>query len=140
MCCSSFLLIIACVAVSFLLKIGNCMCCSFFSFDNCMCCSFFSFKKLVIACVVSSFLFVFSLFLAKEFFLQTLVKRKFVSQANMIFLQRVLMFFASVAAAKVVLLHVMLHLALLSMLLNFANRGHDVLNCAIVVGVAFLLA
>jgi hypothetical protein len=47
MCCSffSFLKIGNCMCCSFFsfLKIGNCMCCKFFSFDNCMCCSFFSF-------------------------------------------------------------------------------------------------
>ncbi len=48
-------------------------------------------------------------------------------------LQRILMTLASISAARLVWNRVKLPIALFSMLANFANRGHDVLNCAVVI-------
>ena len=62
-----------------------------------------------------------------EFFLQTLVKKKYLSQSNMLKLQVVLMTAATIAAVYV-LQHVSILISCLSVFLNFTNRGHDVFN------------
>lgn len=62
-----------------------------------------------------------------EFFLQTLVKKDYLSQQNMLFLQKVLMAAATIAALRV-LGHVKIGIAVASLVLNFSNRKHDVLN------------
>lgn len=62
-----------------------------------------------------------------EFFLQTLVKKGYLSQQNMLFLQKILMAAATIAAIRV-LGHVKIGIALVSLVLNFSNRKHDVLN------------
>jgi hypothetical protein len=62
-----------------------------------------------------------------EFFLQTLVKKKYMQQSTMLTLQVVLMT-ASTIAALYVLRYVNIALAMASLVLNFTNRGHDVLN------------
>ena len=68
-----------------------------------------------------------------EFFLQTLVKRKYMTQTMLIRLQVLLMLVASVAAFSVLRV-VRPSVALLSLLLNMCHRGHDVAN-TVVVGV-----
>ena len=70
-----------------------------------------------------------------EFFMQTLVKRRYMSQRWMFMLQQVLML-VSTAAALQVLQAVRLLPAALSFALNFARRGHEVSNGCIVVAVA----
>ena len=67
-----------------------------------------------------------------EFFLQTLVKRKKLKQSYMLGLQNLLMLCSSVAAVPI-LLHVNIVVAFLSLVLNFCNRKHDVLNGALVI-------
>lgn len=62
-----------------------------------------------------------------EFFLQTLVKKKYMAQQTMLLLQVILMTAASIAAVYV-LRHVNIALAMASMVLNFTNRGYDLLN------------
>lgn len=62
-----------------------------------------------------------------EFFLQTLVKKKYMLQSTMLNLQIVLMTASSIAAVYV-LRYVNILVALLSLFLNFTNRNHDVLN------------
>ncbi|KAJ1441116.1 hypothetical protein B484DRAFT_322662 [Ochromonadaceae sp. CCMP2298] len=66
-----------------------------------------------------------------EFFLQTLVKKRYMMQTTMLRLQ-VLLMLASTIAALYVLVHVNILLALVSLLLNFANRGYDFANTMIV--------
>lgn len=71
-----------------------------------------------------------------EFFLQTLVKKKYMSQQTMLNLQMVLMSAATIAALYV-LQYVSTAVALLSVFLNFTNRGHDVFNTMAIL-VAFI--
>jgi hypothetical protein len=66
-----------------------------------------------------------------EFFLQTLVKKRYMMQTTMLRLQ-VLLMLASTITALYVLVHVNILLALVSLLLNFANRGYDFANTMIV--------
>lgn len=73
-----------------------------------------------------------------EFFLQTLVKKRYMAQATMLRLQQLLMA-ASSAAALRVLRGVSLPLAALSLALNFMHRGHDFANTAVLVALAFAL-
>lgn len=63
-----------------------------------------------------------------EFFLQTLVKRRYMKQNTMLGLQLILMSASSVAGLNLLLLSVDLRLATLSLVANFANRHHDFLN------------
>ena len=67
-----------------------------------------------------------------EFFLQTLVKKKHMTQDMMLALQKVLMTEATLVALYV-LKRVNLLVALSSLALNFLNRKHDVTNCLIIV-------
>lgn len=62
-----------------------------------------------------------------EFFLQSLVKRQVLTQRNMMVLNGLLMISASLAS-NVVLGQVKLEAALISLVLNFWNRGHDLGN------------
>jgi hypothetical protein len=76
-----------------------------------------------------------------EFFLQTLVRRKAITQRTMLQLQGVLMT-ASALCVWGVLSHVRLLAALLSLVANFGNRKHDVLNTlfvALVIGSTVVL-
>lgn len=68
-----------------------------------------------------------------EFFLQTLVKKKYLLQSTMLCLQQLLMF-ASTLAAIFVLGHVKLSIALLSCVMNLVNRKFDFLNMCIIYG------
>ena len=77
-----------------------------------------------------------------EFFLQTLVKRKVLSQRDMMVLQKILMTAASLSAMKVLFGNhweqavVRPELCVLSLVLNFIHRHHDVSN-TIGIAVAF---
>jgi hypothetical protein len=62
-----------------------------------------------------------------EFFMQTLVKKKYMPQATMLQMQKVLMS-ASTLAALWVLQRVSVPVAVTSCLLNFVHRKHDVAN------------
>ena len=66
-----------------------------------------------------------------EFFLQTLVRRKMLAQSHMLLMNATLMAASSLAALPV-LRGVRLELAALSLALNFAHRGHEVANTAVV--------
>lgn len=66
-----------------------------------------------------------------EFFLQTLVKRRYMQQRSMLVLNQLLML-ASTIAAVGVLGGVSAPLALFSLSLNFARRGRDFSNAALV--------
>ena len=66
-----------------------------------------------------------------EFFLNSLVKRGVLSQRYMMILNGLLMCSASLAAICAVN-SVRLEAAVLSLLFNFGNRGHDVINTLIV--------
>jgi len=64
-----------------------------------------------------------------EFFLQSLVKRRdVISQRSMLFVNVLLMVSSSLAASSAVFVAVRWDAALVSFLLNFGNRGHDVVN------------
>ena len=63
-----------------------------------------------------------------EFFLQSLVKRGVISQKVMMALNGLLMASASAAAVGAVFGRVKLEAAVISLLLNFSNRGHDIVN------------
>jgi len=62
-----------------------------------------------------------------EFFLQTLVKRRYMGQSTMLFLQKVLMLASTLAAFRV-LQHINFILSLCSLVMNFMYRNQDVLN------------
>ena len=71
-----------------------------------------------------------------EFLLQTLVKRHVLSQRNMMVLQLLLIVSSSIASIDAVLLGIVRwDVAMLSVFLNFVNRGFDVLNT---LGIAIL--
>ena len=64
-----------------------------------------------------------------EFFLQSLVKRRdVISQRSMLLMNALLMASSSLAASSAVFGAVRWEAALISVLLNFRNRGHDVVN------------
>jgi hypothetical protein len=75
-----------------------------------------------------------------EFFLQTLVKKGYLTQTRMLFLQKVLMTASSIAAISV-LRYVNILIALLSLWLNFVHRKHDVYNtmlaCCLYLGLCY---
>lgn len=73
-----------------------------------------------------------------EFFLQSLVKKRYMSQFMMLFLQHLLMAASSFAAVSV-LQRVDLILALMSMLLNFSNRQRDMMNMITLIEYAAVL-
>ena len=66
-----------------------------------------------------------------EFFLQTLVKKKYMKQSHMINLQRLLMLVSSISALRV-LVFVQIIPSLVSLFLNFTRRNHEVTNFVIV--------
>jgi hypothetical protein len=69
-----------------------------------------------------------------EFFMQTMVKRNVIDQSTMLWFQRFLMAAASLGA-MVVLKYVPIWIFLLSLVLNFVHRHHDVVNT---MGIAIL--
>lgn len=73
-----------------------------------------------------------------DFFLQTLVKKKYLRQERMLALQQVLMLASSVAAIDV-LKRVNVASAVCSLVLNFVNRKHDVVNTMVVALAAIAL-
>ena len=72
-----------------------------------------------------------------EFFLQSLVRRRVLSQTVMLAANRWLMLISSVAAVQAVLQHVRWDVCALSLTLNFLNRYHDVTNTLALAAVAF---
>ena len=74
-----------------------------------------------------------------EFFLQTLVKRGYLPQPALLWLQQVLMC-VSTFAAFAPLRHVLLWPALLSLGLNFARRHREMSNTLCVLAAALLCA
>lgn len=73
-----------------------------------------------------------------EFFLQTLVKKKFMSQSLMLFMQKVLMF-ASTISALPVLQHVNIYISILSLILNLIHRGKDMINVGVIVFIIYII-
>lgn len=73
-----------------------------------------------------------------EFFLQTLVKKGYLAQQSMLNLQMVLMT-ASTIAALYVLHYVSLGVAVVSVFMNFTNRGHDVVNTMLILALFLFL-
>lgn len=73
-----------------------------------------------------------------EFFLQTLVKKSIMTQSQMLTFQKILMS-ASTIAAMMILRHVHLGIAMLSLIANFINRKHDVLNTMLIAVLYVLL-
>lgn len=69
-----------------------------------------------------------------EFFLQTLVKKQYMSQSTMLTLQKILMTAASFSSVSVLSV-VSIPVALASLVLNFVNRKHDVENTLFVAAV-----
>ena len=63
-----------------------------------------------------------------EFFLQRILKRGVLSQHRMMMMNGLLMASSSLAAVKAVFGRVRVETALVSLLLNFTNRHHDILN------------
>ena len=73
-----------------------------------------------------------------EFFMQTLVKRHYMSQGWMLLLQQCLMLVSTLAALSVLSV-VRPLLCVLSFGLNMTRRGSEVSNCAAVLAVAAVL-
>lgn len=74
-----------------------------------------------------------------EFFLQTLVKKGYMSQRTLVFLQLLLMSVSSIVAVEILVRYCDFRLGLLSLVLNFTNRKMEMTNLAIVAGVAYVL-
>lgn len=74
-----------------------------------------------------------------EFFLQSLVRRRVLSQAVMLALNRWLMCVSSLAAINAVLWIVRWDLCALSLVLNLMHRYHDLANTLLIAAVAFVL-
>jgi hypothetical protein len=74
-----------------------------------------------------------------EFFLQTLVKKGYMSQSTLIFLQLLLMSVSSVVAVEILMKYCDLRLGFLSLVLNFTNRKREMTNVALVIGAAYFL-
>eukprot|EP00047_Mylnosiga_fluctuans_P008551 m.259168 g.259168 ORF g.259168 m.259168 type:complete len:388 (-) comp22207_c0_seq1:229-1392(-) len=70
-----------------------------------------------------------------EFFLQTLVKKKFMAQSQLLWLQKVLMTAATLGTLPI-LARTNAGVALGSLAANFANRRHDLANTALVCALA----
>jgi hypothetical protein len=73
-----------------------------------------------------------------EFFLQTLVKKKYMSQLYLIRLQWVLMLASSMSAGFVLVYYVRWGVGICSHLLNLVNRGHDLANTCLVLAGALV--
>jgi hypothetical protein len=73
-----------------------------------------------------------------EFFLQTLVKKRYLAQQHMLVLQHLLMLAASLSALTT-LSYVSAVVALSSMVLNFVHRKHDLINTVGLAGTAAVL-
>lgn len=76
-----------------------------------------------------------------EFFLQALVKKRYIKQKFMLFLQKILMS-ASTIAALFVLQYCNFYICLLSVILNFTTRilftpYHDVINILIIISIYY---
>ena len=76
-----------------------------------------------------------------EFFMQTLVKKGVITQRTMLLMQRLLMSVSTLAAVRLLALEHLLP-PLLSLILNFTNRGHDVMNtmCVLLLYISLPLA
>jgi len=74
-----------------------------------------------------------------EFFLQTLVKKKRMQQAHMLWLQKLLMALASVSAVSVIYI-VDPVAAAVSCFLNFTHRGHEMVNVSAATAATMLAA
>lgn len=72
-----------------------------------------------------------------EFFLQSLVRRRILSQTTMLILNRWLMLVSTCAAVNAVLRLVQWHVCFLSLALNYLHRFHDVTNTLALAAVAF---
>jgi hypothetical protein len=77
---------------------------------------------------------------AMEFFLQSLVRRKVLSQPAMLWLNRFLMAVSSLAAVPAIVGTVRWELCLLSLVLNFSHRHHDVFNTMCLASAGLVLA
>jgi hypothetical protein len=75
-----------------------------------------------------------------EFFLQSLVRRKVVSQPAMLWLNRLLMAVSSLAAVPAIVGTVRWELCLFSLVLNFCHRHHEVLNTMCLASAVLVLA
>jgi hypothetical protein len=74
-----------------------------------------------------------------EFFLQTLVKKGYMAQSTLLFLQLLLMSVSSIAAVNVLWRYCDVRLGLLSLALNFLNRNREMMNVSVVAVAAYLL-
>lgn len=72
-----------------------------------------------------------------EFFLQTLVKKKYLSQSSMLVMQQILMLASTVSAISL-LSHLRIWICLFSLLLNFVMRKNDFLNTFFLFSLAWL--
>jgi hypothetical protein len=77
---------------------------------------------------------------AMEFFLQSLVRRKVLSQSAMLGLNRFLMAVSSLAAVPAIVGTVRWELCLLSLVLNIYHRHHDVFNTMCLASAGLVLA
>merc|ERR1712087_284790 len=70
-----------------------------------------------------------------EFFLQTLVKRRYISQQRMLRLNMFLMLVSTIPGIHVLWYHVWPVAAGISLALNFIHRHHELANFCIVIGI-----
>jgi hypothetical protein len=75
-----------------------------------------------------------------EFFLQTMVRRKALSQVNMLWLQRLLMTASTLSAIVAVFPHLHSSVFCASLVLNLLNRHHNVLNTMLIAVIAVCIS
>ena len=73
-----------------------------------------------------------------EFFLQTLVKKKYIKQDCMLILQHILMLSSSIIAINI-LYYIKIYIAILSLVFNFINRKYDFMNVIFVLFISMYI-
>ena len=73
-----------------------------------------------------------------EFFLQTLVKKKYIKQYYMLILQHILMLSSSIIAINI-LYYITIYIAILSLIFNFINRKYDFMNVILVLFISMYI-
>jgi len=71
-----------------------------------------------------------------EFFLQTLVKKSYMTQSRLLVMQKILMIVSTVVALRVILVNVNPFFAMVSLFLNFTHRNHEIANIVLTIAVA----
>jgi hypothetical protein len=74
-----------------------------------------------------------------EFFLQSLVKKHYIKQFELLFWQQVLMSCATLAAGYVLLQDVLWSVSIVSLIMNLVHRRADFVNTGVLLGCIYVL-